>query len=423
MRVAVVHDWLVTYGGAERVLARILECFPNAEVFTLLDFMDAPERAFLDGRKIHTSFLQKLPFARRHYRSFLPLMPRAIESFDLSSFDLVISSSFCVAKGVLTGPEQLHVSYVHTPMRYAWDLQRQYLREAKLDRGLKGALARAMLQRLRLWDANALNGVDGFIANSLFVARRIWRAYRRQAAIIHPPVDTEYFQPQARKDDFYITASRLVPYKKVADIVDAFAALPERRLIVIGDGPEFHRIKARAGRNVEFLGHQPAPVLRDHLQRARAFVFAAHEDFGIAPVEAQACGTPVIAYGRGGATESVIDGRTGLFFAEQSPAAIAAAITRFEKSSSLFWADAIRANALRFGTERFKRQLCEFVDARARNFARAMTPGKREPAELARLATDKGAARHDAETGVTWLATEKEVAWLDAEKEYDSSTV
>jgi glycosyltransferase involved in cell wall biosynthesis len=406
MRVAVVHDWLVTYGGAERVLARILECFPNAEVFTLIDYMDAPERAFLDGRKIHTSFLQKLPFARRHYRSFLPLMPRAIESFDLSSFDLVISSSFCVAKGVLTGPEQLHVSYVHTPMRYAWDLQRQYLREAKLDRGLKGALARALLQRLRLWDANAVNGVDGFIANSLFVARRIWRAYRRQAAIIHPPVDTEYFQPGGRKEDFYVTASRLVPYKKVDTIVEAFAALPEKRLVVIGDGPELRRLKASAGRNVEFLGHQPASVLRDHLQRARAFVFAAYEDFGIAPVEAQACGTPVIAYGRGGATDSVIDGHTGLFFPEQSPDAIAAAIARFERSSNLFWVDPIRANALRFRTERFKRQLCAFVDARTRNFARATAPGKHERAEVAWF---------DAEKEVAWLDAEKEVAWLDAE--------
>ncbi len=362
MRVAVIHDWLIANGGAERVLAIILECYPEAEIFTIADFMASEERGFLQGRQIHTSFIQKLPFARRHYRSYLPLMPSAVESFDLSGFNLVISSSFCVAKGVLTGPDQLHVTYLHSPMRYAWEMQHEYLREAKLERGLKGGLTRAVLHHMRLWDCRTANGVDSFICNSQFIARRVWKTYRRESTVIYPPVDTEYFRPGTRTDGFYVTASRLVPYKRVGEIVDAFAQLPARELVVIGEGPELERLKARAGDNVRFLGHQPREILLRYLQRARAFVFAAREDFGIAPVEAQACGTPVIAYAQGGVTESVVDGRTGLFFDEQNADSIAHAIKRFEAVSNAFDPAAVRANALRFNPQRFKRQIRAHID-------------------------------------------------------------
>jgi glycosyltransferase involved in cell wall biosynthesis len=370
-RVAVVHDWLVTNGGAERTLARILECYPQAEVFTLVDFLPAAERGFLGERPIHTSFLQRLPFARRHYRSYLPLMPTAVESFDLSRFDLLISSSFCVAKGLRSGPDQLHVSYVHSPMRYAWDLQQQYLQQHGLARGVRGFLARQLLHYLRMWDVSTANGVDCFISNSRFVARRIWKIHRRESVVINPPVDTEFFYPTDReREDYYLTASRLVPYKCTRLLIDAFAQLPDRRLIVIGDGPELQRLRKVATTNVTLLGYQPTTVVREHMQRARAFLFAALEDFGIAPVEAQSCGTPVIAYGRGGATESLIDGKTGLFFAEQSVEALLGAIQQFERRQSRFNPADIRANALRFGAERFRQQFRACVEAQAGQRAR-----------------------------------------------------
>jgi glycosyltransferase involved in cell wall biosynthesis len=369
--VAVVHDWLVTRGGAERTLARILECYPQAEVFTLVDFLPPEDRAFLGDRPIHTSFLQRLPFARRHYRRYLPLMPLAIESLDLSAFDLVISSSFCVAKGVLTGPDQVHVSYVHSPVRYAWDLQHQYLREHGLERGLRGMLTRKLLHDLRTWDVRTANGVDRFITNSHFVARRVWKIYRRESLVIHPPVDTEFFQPASEtREDYYLTASRLVPYKCTRLIIEAFAQLPGRRLLVIGDGPEFARLKSLATPNVSMLGQQPDCVVREHMQRARAFVFAAQEDFGIAPVEAQACGTPVIAYGRGGVTESVVEGKSGIFFPEQTVESLLAAILQFERRLTRFSAAEIRANALRFSAERFRQQFRACVEEQVKEPAR-----------------------------------------------------
>jgi glycosyltransferase involved in cell wall biosynthesis len=369
--VAVVHDWLVTRGGAERTLARILECYPQAEVFTLVDFLPPAERAFLGDRPVHTSFLQRLPFARRHYRRYLPLMPLAIESLDLSAFDLVISSSFCVAKGVLTGPDQVHVSYVHSPVRYAWDLQHQYLREHGLERGVRGILTRKLLHDLRTWDVRTANGVDRFITNSHFVARRVWKIYRRESLVIHPPVDTEFFQPASEtREDYYLTASRLVPYKCTRLIIEAFAQLPERRLVVIGDGPEFARLKSLSTPNVSMLGQQPDSVVREHMQRARAFVFAAQEDFGIAPVEAQACGTPVIAYGRGGVTESVVEGKSGVFFPEQTVESLLAAIAQFERRLTRFSAAEIRANALRFSAERFRQQLRACVEEQVKEPAR-----------------------------------------------------
>jgi glycosyltransferase involved in cell wall biosynthesis len=333
--------------------------------------MAPEERGFLGERKVHTSFLQHLPFVRRHYRNFLPLMPLAVESFDLSDFDLVISSSSCAAKGVLTGPDQTHISYIHSPMRYAWDLQHQYLREAGLERGPGGLLVRAMLGRLRNWDYRTASSVDRFIANSQFVARRVWKAYRRESAVVYPPVDTSYFHPSTReREDFYLTASRMVPYKCMGLVIDAFSQLPDRRLVVIGDGPEFARLKSRAGRNVELLGYQPGSVVRDHMQHARAFVFAALEDFGIAPVEAQACGTPVIAYGRGGVTESVIPGKTGVLFEQQTVESLVGAIRLFEARAAGFDPAEIRANALRFSAERFRHQFRANVEGGLSEHAR-----------------------------------------------------
>lgn len=366
MKVAIVHDWLVVSGGAEKVLQNIIECFPDADLFSLVDFME--DRACIKGKPVRTSFIQRLPFARKRYRAYLPLMPIAIEQLDLSAYDLVISSSHAVAKGVLTGPNQLHISYVHSPIRYAWDLQHQYLRESRLTAGLKSAMARVLLHYIRGWDSRSANGVDHLLANSKFIARRIRKAYQRDATVIYPPVDLSHMPIREGKENFYVTASRMVPYKRIDLIVKAFSQTPERRLVVIGDGPDMKKIKAVAGDNVTILGHQPFDVLVDHLQRARAFVFAAEEDFGISVVEAQACGTPVVAFGRGGALESVLglprERPTGVFFKEQTAESLLEAVDRFEKYSGLFDARQCRKNAERFSSERFKTALTSFIEDR-----------------------------------------------------------
>ncbi|CAG4894568.1 glycosyltransferase family 4 protein [Paraburkholderia saeva] len=364
-RVAVVHDWLTTYAGAERVLEQILRIWPEADLFCVVDFLPEAQRGALLGKRATTSFIQHLPRARKSYRAYLPLMPLAVEQFDMSPYDLVISSSHAVAKGVITGPGQVHISYVHSPIRYAWDLQHQYLDEAKLTRGIKSWFARSILHYMRIWDQRTAHGVDHFVANSAYVARRIRKVYGYGAQVVFPPVDIDRFTPGTERDSFYLTASRLVPYKKVALIVEAFAAMPERELVVIGDGPDFEKVKAVATSNVTILGYQSTEVLIDYMQRAKAFVFAAEEDFGIVSVEAQACGTPVIALGKGGARETVIDSadrdvRTGVFFAQQSVEEIARAVQRFEASGP-FDPAVCRRNAMRFAPERFREEMLALV--------------------------------------------------------------
>lgn len=361
-RVALVHDWLPVYAGAERVLEHMLHLFPRADVFSLVEFLPPDQRAFLQGRPVQTSFMQQLPFARRVYRYYLPLAPLAIEQFDLSSYDLVISSSYVVAKGVLTTADQLHISYVHSPIRYAWDLYFQYLKQGRLERGPRSWLARLILHYLRLYDTTTASRPDVLVANSRHVARRIWKTYRRRARVIYPPVDTAAFGPDGPKDDYYVTVSRLVPYKRVDLIVQAFARMPHRKLVVIGDGPELDRIARLAKPNIELLGYQPFEVMRTYMQRARAFVFAAEEDFGIVPVEAMACGTPVIAYGRGGVRESVIEGETGLFFYEQTPEALVEGVERFEQLEKSLSIERIRLQAERFSVPRFRVAFSRLVE-------------------------------------------------------------
>ncbi len=381
MKVAIVHEWLESYAGSERVLEQLLHCYPQADLYAIVDVLPAAERAFLGGRPVRTTFIQRLPFARRRFRHYLPLMPLAVEQLDLRDYDLVLSSSHAVAKGVLTSADQLHVCYCYSPMRYAWDQQAQYLRAAGLERGLKSWAARWMLHRLRQWDLRAAAGVDRFVAVSRHIARRIRKTYRREAEVIYPPVDVQAFPlretasslSSLREDGeaFYLAVARLVPYKRVDVVVEAFAATPQRRLVVIGDGPEARRVRARSAPNITFLAHQPVAVLRDHLQRARALVFAGEEDFGITLVEAQACGTPVIAYGRGGAREIVrgpeTPAPTGRFFAEQTAAALCAALDAFEAGPPIL-PQACRANAERFGIETFRCEITAFIDRAWQDF-------------------------------------------------------
>lgn len=360
MRIALIHDWSVGYAGSERVVEQMLEVLPEADLYMLLDAIPENQRGFLKSRKIHTSFMQNLPFAKTKHRLYLPIMPFAIEQFDLSKYDLVISSSHAVAKGVITGPNQLHLCMCYSPIRYAWDLQHQYLEESNLTRGLKSTLVRLVLHYMRLWDVRTTNGVDTLISISKFIAKRVWKTYRRESVVIYPPVDVDGFTLNTNKEDFYLTASRMVPYKRMDLIVEAFSTMPDKRLVVIGEGPEFEKIKTKAGSNVQLMGYQPFTVLKDHMQRAKAFIFAAEEDFGITPVEAQACGTPVIAYGRGGSTETIVDGKTGILFAEQTVSSLKTAIQAFEQQ--VFDPIACRKNAERFSVTRFRKEFSDLVE-------------------------------------------------------------
>lgn len=365
MKIAIVCDWLVTYAGAERVLTQLIQCFPDADLFSVVDFLPAELRPLLGNKRATTSFIQNLPMAKKHYRSYLPLMPLAIEQLDVSRYDLIISSSHAVAKGVITGPDQVHISYIHTPMRYAWDLQHDYLHEAKLNRGLRGFIANTILHKIRTWDYRTANGVDHFLTNSNFIAKRIWKVYRRFASVIHPPVDVTQFQPFHAKENYYLAVSRLVPYKKMDLIIESFAQMPDKHLKVIGQGPLFKKIKSKITPNIELLGAVPQERLIHYMQRAKALVFAALEDFGIVLVEAQACGTPVIAFGKGGALDSILpwgqENPTGLLFKEQTRESLIQAVQNFEQRQTAFTVENCVKNAMRFSNEIFREKIKTFV--------------------------------------------------------------
>ncbi|MCS6990025.1 MAG: glycosyltransferase family 4 protein [Chloroherpetonaceae bacterium] len=363
-KIAVVHEWLSIVAGSEKVVGELLALYPNADLFALVDFFGDEERKLIMGKRAQTSFIQRLPFAKTSFRAYLPLMPLAVEQFDVSDYDVVISSHHAVAKGVLTHQNQLHVCYCHSPMRYAWDFYHEYLREAKLNEGLKGAFAKAMLHYLRLWDVASANRVDEFVANSHYIARRVKRVYNRDATVIYPPVDVEKFSPNPNKDDYYLAVARFVPYKKVDVILEAFARMPDKKLALIGEGDK--TILKKATRNVEVIGFQPFESLKKHLASAKAFVYAAEEDFGITLVEAQACGTPVIAFGKGGATETVIDGETGVLFDAQTPESLIRAVERFERME--FDPAKIRRNAERFDRAVFAEKIKAFIDEKRQAF-------------------------------------------------------
>lgn len=372
-KAALVTDWLTVRAGSARVLEAVLEPRPDAPVYTLV--YDAPHfrDSIIATHAVSTSFLQRLPLVRRAYRMCLPLMPLAVERFDLRPYDVVISLSHAVAKGVLTGGDQLHISYVYTPVRYAWDLQLTYLDDGGWNRrGLVG-LVHPLLHYVRLWDLASGRRPDVLVAASRYVARRIRKLYGRSATVTYPPVEIDRFEPRLDREDFYVTVSRLVSYKKVGLLAEAFSRLG-RRLVVIGDGPERQAIECLAGPTVQVLGWQPDAVVASHLERCRAFVFAADEDFGIAPVEALAAGAPVIAYGRGGVTETVTDGETGIFFDRQDVDHIVRAVLDFEAAAERFPPRRMRQAAAPFARERFQREFAALVDREWHRFLRRRSP-------------------------------------------------
>jgi glycosyltransferase involved in cell wall biosynthesis len=368
LKYALVHEWLTpkATGGSELVVREILNQI-DADLYALIDFESTNPESYLYKRRIGTTFVQHFPFARDGVQKYLPFLPLAIEQLDLREYDIILSSSHAVAKGILTTPDQLHICYCHSPMRYAWDLTFDYLKASKLGNGLPGLATRYLLHRLRFWDVLTANRVDYFIANSQHTARRIWRCYRREAKVIYPPVNVEELPFCSRKEDFYLIVSRLVSYKQVSLIVRAFNQL-QRPLVVIGTGSEMKKIREIADSNIQILGWQPDDVVKKYMSSAKAFVYAACEDFGIALVEAQACGTPVIAYGAGGALETVRDIRTsevgtgtGIFFQNQTEADLVEAVETFEAYEDKFNPEYARSHAARFNVQAFAEGYLDFL--------------------------------------------------------------
>ncbi len=356
LKVAIVHYWLVNERGGEKVLAALCDLFPEADVYTHV--LDGDKTfSFLRGRRVFTSFIQKLPWAVTWYQNYLPLMPLALEQLDLSGYDLVLSSESGPAKGVLTSAGTTHICYCHSPMRYLWDMYHGYLRSAGW---LKKVIMVPVFHYLRMWDRLSADRVDHFIANSENVARRIQKHYRREADVVHPPVDLEAFEPSENRQDYYLMVGELVGYKRADLVVRAFQH-QDRRLVVVGDGEQMALLKRLAGPNVTLLGRCPAAELRRRYSECRALIFPGEEDFGIVPVEAMASGSPVIAFGRGGALETVREGVSGMFFHEQTEEAVRDALDRFEAVEELFQPEEVRLSVQHFSVERFKGEILERV--------------------------------------------------------------
>lgn len=369
--IAIVHDWMPVLGGAERVIQEMVGTFPKSTIYTLFDFLSDAERAqIVSDRPVHVSRLNALPGVQKYYRYLLLSCMREIEKFDVTGHEVVLSSSAALAKGVLTSPDQKHFSYIHSPARYAWDLTHEYINGiGGVTGGLKRQMAHHMMHKFRLWDMRTPQSVDHFIANSDFIRRRIWKTYRREADVIYPPVNTDDFKLNLEpRGEHFLVASRMVPYKKIPLIVEAFAQRPHLKLHVVGDGPEMKKVREKSAGNIEILGHLPFSDLKEQMRSARAFVFAAQEDFGIVPVEAQACGTPVIALAHGGTAETVRplgqDKPTGVWFQEQTVESLGAAIDTFIAEENQFDPNICRENALRFSAQRFRQELLDYVSER-----------------------------------------------------------
>ena len=368
LKVALIHDWLVGKFGAENVFAEIIKIFPNSEIFTLIDVIPNNKREFIAGKKVHQSFIAKLPFAKNHFRKYLGLMPIAIEQFDFADFDLIISSSTAVAKGVIPKPNQLHICYINSPIRYAWDLEHQYIKESNI-KGLKKLYVKNTLHKIRNWDVISSNRVDYFIADSSWIQSRVKKYYRRESEILNPNVDIEYFSKdylKAKKQDYFFTIARHVPYKKIDIIIRAFNQMPDKKLIIGGSGEETERLKQIANNNIEFTGFLDQEKLRQYLQEASAFIYAALEDFGIVMAESLAAGTPVIAYGVGGSCDIIADfdkykTPTGILFNQQNETSLIEAVEKFTQNKTKFHAKDCYSSVTHLSAENFRKKFEEIV--------------------------------------------------------------
>lgn len=359
-KVAIVHDWLTVNGGAEIVLKHLLMMFPEAKLYTMVDTLAPEKRAWLAGREVHTSCLQKNNWVKEHYKYFIPFMPYLVEQFDLSSYDLILSSSHAVAKGVIVHPHQKHIAYIYSPMRYAWDLMYEHEQLGVFGKGLMKFFMKRWLHKMRIWDFVSAQRADVMLADSQFIQKRIQKCWARQADVVYPPVEFDECIFEERKEEYYVTLSRLVHYKRVDLIVEAFNQMPDKKLIVIGEGISLATLQKTANDTITFTGYIPRKEAMAYISKAKAFVFMAKEDFGIAPLEASACGTPVVAYGQGGARETVIDGVTGIFVEEQTSESLIEAIRLFEQQT--FDAKRCAEHALAFSVENFKKKILSYVE-------------------------------------------------------------
>jgi glycosyltransferase involved in cell wall biosynthesis len=364
-KIAIVHDWLVTVGGAERIIKILWDLFPDADLYTMV-YDEERMGEYLGKREIKTSFIQKLPFGIKKYQSYLPLMPLAVEQFDLKGYDLVISSSTSVAKGVLTDAKTLHICYCNTPMRYAWDFYHEYLEQNRIT-GLKRFFVAALMSYIRIWDRLSADRVDYFIANSDNVANRIRKHYRRESTVIYPPVDTDLYQQGADVADYFLVVSRLVPYKRIDIVVEAFNRLGIP-LVIVGEGSEYKRLSQMAKKNITFTGRLSDKEVKQYYASCRAFLFPGEEDFGITPLEAMSSGRPVIAFNAGGVKETVIDDVTGIFFNTQDADGVIKAINKYFAMENSFNSKIIRQHALKFSEQRFKSEFLSFIEQKYYEF-------------------------------------------------------
>jgi glycosyltransferase involved in cell wall biosynthesis len=373
MKVAIVHDWLDIWGGAENTLASINKIYPDADIFSIVNFLKNEDREKLLSKNIFTSSIQKYPFSKKISRLYLSKIPLEMEKLNLSKYDLIISDSYALSKGVISHPNQLHICYCYTPMRYAWDMKNEYMKNSISNMWPLNVYKEKVLYDLRIWDTVNSNRIDYFVSISDFIKGRIKKYYRRDSTTIYPPVDTSKFELcKEERENFYLTASRLVPYKKIDLIVDAFNKMPNKKLIIIGEGRELKKIKKMAGSNIKILGYQPFEELKKYMQKTKGFIFASKEDFGIIPLEAQSCGTPVLAFGEGGSLETIISPETdplnptGLFFNEQTANSIIDGTDKFEKIA--FLPSNCRKNAEKFSEERFAKELKFFIEKKYQDF-------------------------------------------------------
>ncbi len=366
-RLALVHYWLTGMRGGEKVVQSICDLFPDIDIFTLVYNKDKISES-INRHKVTTSFIQRFPFAKKKYQTYLPFMPIAIEQFDMSGYDIVISSESGIAKGVLTKPETCHFCYCHTPMRYLWNMYFDYLKNDNI-RNLKRMIIERYFNYLRVWDLATSFRVDYFMCNSQNVRRRILKYYNRDSEVIYPPVDVENMIFEPRKEDYYLVVSQLVSYKRIDLAIRAFNELG-KELVIIGEGPELKKLKKIAGDNIRFMGWQSSDELKKYYAGAKAFIFPGEEDFGITPVEAQASGTPVIGYGKGGLLETVIEGKTGMFFQRQDHKDIAGVVEAFESGSSKFDPEKIRKNSLKFSKKIFTDRLSRFLEEKYQEYCK-----------------------------------------------------